>query len=439
MREISHKAYLMLSIPLIISTITTPLLGAVDTAVVGHLFDPAYLGGTAIAILIFNTIYWLFGFLRVSTSGFAAQARGKENLSEGVSELVRPLLVAGLIGIVLIALQMPILESSLSLIKPDADVAKWAAVYFYVRIWGAPLTLMNYVLLGWLMGMKHIKYTLITQISMNVLNIIFCLLLVQFFHLGVGGVAVATLLAEAIAFLLGVLLVMRSPYMSLTSLRLRGQFKIVDMQGMFRANGDLFIRTLCLLAMFNLFTARSTSFGTEVLAANTILLQVHYLMAYCFDGLANASSIYAGQAKGSGSRKQLSRTIYLSFIWGGIASIVLAVVYLLTKGALLSLFTDNELIKQLAVQFDGWLTLFPIVTGFGLVFYGVFTGITKTAPIRNSMLLSLAAFFISLPILVPAYGNNGLWIAFLIFGLGRTIFLLMYIPTLIRDPVLKQK
>ncbi|MDT3426283.1 MATE family multidrug resistance protein [Paenibacillus forsythiae] len=423
----SHRAYLMLGIPLMISSLTTPLLGAVDTAVVGHLFDPSLLGGTAIAILILNTLFWLFGFLRVSTSGFAAQARGSGDISGGMSELIRPLVVAGLMGVAMIALKEPILQSALSLMRPEPDVARWARVYFEIRILGAPLTLLNYALLGWLMGMSHIKYTLTMQLSTNVLNIAFSLLFVQGLHWGVAGVAGAAVLAEGLAFLLGVILALRSPYMNLSDLRWTDSFKRSDIRRMFRTNGDLFVRTVCLLAMFNLFTASSTAFGTRILAANTILLQIHYLMAYCFDGLANASSIYAGQARGSGNCMLLKRTLYLSWIWGGIASIGLAGAYLLSTEHIISLFTDNDSIKQIAMQHGGWLLLFPLVTGFGLVFYGVFTGLTETAPIRNSMLLSLTVYALSLLVFVPAYGNHGLWLSFILFGLGRSVFLLVYV------------
>ncbi|MXO81419.1 MATE family efflux transporter, partial [Paenibacillus sp. OT2-17] len=168
----SHRAYLALAIPLIISTITTPLLGAVDTAVIGHLSHSAYLGGVAVGTLIFNTLYWLFGFLRVSTSAFTAQAAGAQNNDQGIAALMRPLAIALLIGAVFIVLQKPILLASLQLIHPAQDVAAQAAIYFNIRIWGAPLTLVNYVLLGWLMGLSRVKATLFLQISMNVINMV---------------------------------------------------------------------------------------------------------------------------------------------------------------------------------------------------------------------------------------------------------------------------
>ncbi|WP_411346268.1 MATE family efflux transporter [Paenibacillus sp. WLX1005] len=428
----SHRDYILLSLPLIVSTITTPLLGLVDTAVVGHLFDPAYLGGTAIGTLIFNTMYWLFGFLRVSTSGFAAQARGKNDMLEGMADLIRPLMIALVIGLVFIALQVPIVQTSLWLMRPTDEVAHWAAVYFHIRVWGAPLTLLNYVLIGWLMGMAHIRQTLITQITMNVVNMILAIWFVQGLHWGVAGVAAATLFAEALALLIGLWFVWRSPYMELVGLRWKGLFSWNSLRPMFRANSDLLVRTICLLTMFNIFTAQSTSFGPELLAANSILLQIHYVMAYFFDGLANASSIYAGRAKGAQSLPLLQRSLRLSWVWTSVVALLLTLIYALGREAFIGLFTDNEAVAGLAMHYQGWLLLFPLSTGFGLVFYGVFTGMTLTAPIRNSMLLSIALFIVSCLVLIPLYGNHGLWICFIVFGLGRSLFLLLYVPGLAR-------
>ncbi|WP_046227943.1 MATE family efflux transporter [Paenibacillus dauci] len=426
----SHKEYLLLSLPLIVSTITTPLLGLVDTAVVGHLFDPAYLGGTAIGTLIFNTIYWLFGFLRVSTSGFAAQARGSDDRQEGVAALIRPLMIALVIGLIFVALQIPILQASLLLMQPGPDIAHWAGVYFHIRIWGAPLTLLNYVLIGWLMGMSHIRQTLITQISMNVVNMLLAIWFTQGLGWGVAGVAAATLFAEALALAAGVYFVWRSPYMDRRSIRLKGMLAWSQLKPMFRANSDLLVRTICLLTMFNIFTARSTSFGPEVLAANSILLQIHYMMAYFFDGLANASSIYAGQARGARSGPLLRRSLTLSWIWTTVTALLLTLIYLAGREQFVALFTDNRAVVDIALQYNAWLLLFPLTTGFGLVFYGVFTGTTMTAPVRNSMLLSVVLFIISCLVLIPMYGNHGLWACFILFGIGRSAFLLMYVPSL---------
>ncbi len=434
----THRDYVMLSLPLIVSTITTPLLGLVDTAVVGHLFDPAYLGGTAIGTLIFNTMYWLFGFLRVSTSGFAAQARGKDDLQAGAADLLRPLAIAIVIGLVFIALQVPIFNGSLWIMRPDADVAHWASVYFHIRIWGAPLTLVNYVSIGWLMGMSHIRQTLITQISMNVLNMILAIWFAKGLNYGVAGVAAATLFAEGLALCAGLWFVWNSPYMKPALLRWKGLFAWSSLAPMFRANSDLLVRTICLLAMFNIFTAQSTGFGPELLAANSILLQLHYMMAYFFDGLANASSIYAGRAKGAGDMTLLRRSIQLSRIWTMGTALLLTVIYLIGRTFFIRLFSDNEAVLDLALHYNGWLLLFPICGGFGLVFYGIFTGMTQTGPVRNSMLLALLLYIIACWVLVPLYGNHGLWISFLLFAVGRSLFLLMYVPGLEKRLLPKQ-
>ncbi|WP_322904188.1 MATE family efflux transporter [Paenibacillus campi] len=428
----THRDYLLLGLPLIVSTITTPLLGLVDTAVVGHLFDPAYLGGTAIGALIFNTLYWLFGFLRVSTSGFAAQARGKDDLATGAADLLRPLAIALVIGLAFIALQVPIFKGALLLMRPDAEVAHWAGVYFHIRIWGAPITLLNYVLIGWLMGMSHIRQTLMTQISMNVLNMILAIWFAQVLHFGVAGVAAATLFAESIALLIGISFVWRSPYLQLSLVRWRGLFAWHSLLPMFRANSDLLVRTICLLAMFNIFTAQSTAFGPELLAANSILIQLHYMMAYFFDGFANASSIYAGRAKGAEDASMLRRSLQLARTWTLLTAMLLTCMYWLGRELFVRLFSDNEAVISLALIYNGWLLLFPLCAGFGLVFYGIFTGMTLTAPVRNSMLLALLLYILSCLVLVPLYGNHGLWISFLLFAVGRSLFLMMYVPGLER-------
>nr|WP_028611470.1 MATE family efflux transporter [Paenibacillus harenae] len=432
----SHRTYLALALPLTISTITTPLLGAADTAIIGHLNNPAYLGGVAVGTLIFNTLYWLFGFLRVSTSAFTAQAVGSGDKDEGIAALIRPLIIALLIGMVFIALQKPILSAALYFIQPEPDVSIQAAQYFNIRIWGAPLTLINYVLIGWLMGLSRLKATLFVQIFMNVSNIALDLVFVQVFHWNVAGVAAATLIAEGTACVLGILIIVRSrmwkQWRKDKTSRWKERFRVSEWKKMLSANGDLMIRTACLLVMFNLFTSQSAGLGTDVLAANAILLQIHYMMAYFFDGFGNASSIYAGQARGAGSVRLLRRTLNLSWIWTVVAALSISFIYGWIKQPAIALFTEHVVVLDLANTYSHWLIWFPVSAGFGLVFYGVFTGMTITYPIRNSMLISLVLFLLAVASIVPSYDNNGLWFSFLIFALGRSVFLVLYIPHLIR-------
>ncbi len=426
----NHRTYLALAIPLTISTVTTPLLGAVDTAVVGHLPDPAYIGGVAIGTVIFNTLYWLFGFLRIGTSGFAAQANGANDHLLGTLALIRPLIIAVAVGIGFFLFQKPIEYIALQLLNPAEDVSALASDYFGIRIWGVPFTLINYVIMGWLIGMSRIKIAVLIQVFMNLLNIGLDVLFVFGFGWGVSGVAAATLLAEATGCLIGIWIVWRG-----TAYRFQlPSFKHVadgsSVKKMMAVNQDLFIRTICLLAVFNLFTYKSAAFGTEILAANAVLLQIHYIMAYFYDGLSNASSILSGRAIGSRDPGLFKKNLHLSFQWAFYSSLLLTFLYWLFSAQIFSFFTAIPEVIELGGIYGGWLLLFPLVSSFGIVLYGVFTGATETAPIRNSMLLSLGVFLLALWAGVPFLQNHGVWLAFILFSLGRSVFLILYLPKL---------
>lgn len=428
----NHKKYLALALPLTFSTVTTPLLGAFDTAVVGQLPDPAYLGGVAIGAVIFNTMYWLFGFLRVSTSGFAAQALGaKDELQETLS-FVRPFLIALLIGLIFLILQNPIANTAMALLNPAQDVEALALDYFNIRIWGVPVTFINYVILGWLMGMSRIRLAVTIQIAMNLLNIALDLLFVVVFSWGVAGVASATLIAEVSAMLLGIYFLVKRTQFTFNLLPMREVFEASALKKMVSVNQDLFIRTVCLLLVFNIFTYKSASFGTETLAANAVLIQIHYLMAYFFDGFSNASSILSGKAVGSKDGGLYKRTLALSSQWALFTAAFLTASYWLFSEPVIRLFTGIPEVIAIADHYSVWLLLFPISTSIGIIFYGIFTGATDTAPVRKSMMLALALFLAVYFLAVPAFGNHGLWLAFIAFSAGRSVFLSLYIPRLSR-------
>ncbi|RBW68415.1 MATE family efflux transporter [Bacillus taeanensis] len=426
----NHRAYLALAIPLTISTLTTPLLGAVDTAVVGQLPDPAYIGGVAVGALIFNTLYWVFGFLRVSTSAFAAQASGASDPTQSIFALSRPFLLAFIVGICFILLQWPIEYAALTLIAPESDVSKFAVEYFRIRIWGAPFTLMNYVILGWLMGMAKIKESLYLQVFMNVLNMILAVLFVHVFSFAVKGVAAATLIAELTAFVLGLLLIVKvSPFQwKLPSIQ--ALIDTQSMKKMFHVNKDLFIRTISLLVVINMFTAKGASFGTEFLAANAVLFQIHYIMAYLFGGFANASSILVGKAIGSNDEKLYKKTLTLSRQWSVITAFIVACVYGLFQKQIIGIFTDLPSVIELSTKYGAWLIAYPFAACFGLVIYGVFTGATEIAPVRNSMIYAMIVYIIIQITITPIWHNHGLWFAFIVYTLGRSGFLVIYTPRL---------
>jgi MATE family multidrug resistance protein len=426
----NHRAYLALAIPLTISTMTTPLLGAVDTAVVGQLPDSAYIGGVAVGTLIFNTLYWVFGFLRVSTSAFAAQASGASDPAQGILALARPFLLAVAVGVCFILLQWPIEYGALILFSSDSDVTKFAAEYFRIRIWGAPFTLMNYVILGWLMGMAKIKESLFLQVLMNVLNMILAILFVHVFSFAVKGVAAAALIAEVTAFILGLLIIMKaSPF----KWRLPSFQELVDTQSMkkmFNVNKDLFIRTICLLVVINMFTAKGASFGTDLLAANAVLFQIHYIMAYFFEGFANATSILIGKAVGASDKELYKKTLTLSKQWSVITAVVIASVYGLFQEQIISLFTNLPRVLELSTTYGTWLILYPFAACFGLVIYGAFTGATEIAPVRNSMFYAMIVYILIQITATPIWHNHGLWLAFIVYTIGRSGFLVMYTPRL---------
>jgi MATE family multidrug resistance protein len=430
--SLSHREYLALAIPLLISTLSTPLLGAVDTAVVGRLSDPAYLGGVAVGTLIFNTMYWLLGFLRVSTSGFSAQAHGANDPREMGLALLRPAMIALAMGLVFIILQEPIKQASFWLIGAEPSVLEHAESYVDIRIWGAPFVLLNYSILGWLMGMSRIKASLFLQLSMNVLNIVLDIVFVSYFHMNVAGVAVATLIAEVSATVLGIWLIGRNLPLRHLFVRWKDAFSMQPMVKMMRVNRDLFIRTACLLTVFNLFTAYGASFGKVTLAANAVLLQIHFIMAYFFDGFANASSILVGRSIGEKNYPVYKRTVQLTGIWGAVASVILSAVLYFGSEPIISLFTTIDDVKEQIMIYVSWVLLFPFAAFWGLQLYGVFSGATEAGPIRNSMIYSLLIFLLATWLFIPMYNNHGLWLSFILFSLARSLTLWMYLPRLNR-------
>ncbi|MEK3934476.1 MATE family efflux transporter [Sporosarcina sp. FSL W7-1349] len=421
-----YKEYLALAIPFVISTVTQPLLGAVDTAVVGRLGNASYIGGVAIGAVIFNTLYWLFGFLRVSTSGFSAQSLGSGHEQDRYYAFVRPFVTALIMSLIFIACQTLIQNIALSIYRPEPEVTEHAVTYFKILIWGAPFVLLGYVNLGWLMGRKHVKETLFLQISMNVLNIILDLVLVFAFEMGVAGVAYATLISQFYGFVLGTFLICSKLNVN-TLLGLKHNiFDPGTFKKMIGVNTDLFIRTVCLLVMTNMFVAKGAELGTVVLAANAVLFQLHYIICYMYDGIANASSVFAGKSAGEKNLQEYKEMLSISNVCTAVLSIVLSVVLILFKDPIIAAFTSIESVIAMSHEFFIWLIVLPFVIGVGLVYFGVFTGCTFTGPIRDSMILSLLLFLIAYYTLIPQYQNHGLWLAFILFSLGRSVFLFLY-------------
>lgn len=429
----SHKEYLHLAIPLVISGISTPLIGAVDTAVVGRLPDPASIGGVAIGAVIFNTMYWLLGFLRVSTSGFTSQAEGLKDQKEVLLSFFRPMTMAVLFGVLFLLFQVPILQISLNLIGGNEAVSGIAASYFSIRIWGAPFVLLSYVMIGWLIGMGKVRLALITQILMNVLNILLDFIFVLGFGMGVVGVAFATLISEVTAVLFGAIVIFLAVRTDLKDIRLRMLAELEPLRRMFKVNRDLFLRTVCLLAMTIIFTSTGAGMGEVILAANAILLQIHYIIAYLFGGFANASSILVGRSIGSKNRLLYKRAFYLSAQWGLASAILLSLVILFWGQEAVGLFTTIKEVQAAANDQLIWMIFFPILGFWGLQLEGIFSGATQAGQIRDSILLALLLFLPVIWLTVPVLGNTGIWLSFILFSSARSFFLSLYIPKLERN------
>jgi MATE family multidrug resistance protein len=419
--------------PIILSNISTPLLGAVDTAVVGHLPDPAYIGGVAVGAIIFSFLYWGFGFLRMGTTGFTAQAHGAGDRDELRGTLVRALVLGAVLGLALIAAQRPIGMIAFQALEASQKVEGLASDYFDIRIWSAPASLVNYAILGWLLGSQRATAALLLQVALNGLNIVLDLVFVVGLDWGVEGVAWATLIAEVCAAGLGALIVARA----LTKEGGRWNWPLICRQArwiaLMRVNLDIFLRTLCLILAFALFTATGAKLGDVVLAANAVLLQLMNFIAYGLDGFAHAVEILAGGAVGARNRETFRQVVRTSTIWAAISALIMSLALLAGGPLIIDLFTDIPSVRTAARSYLPWLVVAPLVSVWSFQLDGIFIGATWTPQMRNAMALSLAVFLAANWLLTPAYGNHGLWLALTLFMAARAATLGVYFPRLARS------
>ncbi|MGD9899991.1 MAG: MATE family efflux transporter [Calditrichaceae bacterium] len=419
-----NKSILRLAIPNIISNLTVPILGSVDTALVGHLSHVYYLGAIAVGGMIFNFIYWGFGFLRMGTTGLTAQAFGNDNESESIHLLIRALMVSVVIGLSLIVLQKPIAWLSFNLVHATPEVEYHARVYFYIRIFAAPATLSLYALQGWFLGMQNAKLPLILAVFINVMNIVSDVIFIKFFGMNSEGVAFGTLVAQYSGLILAIFL-FHKYYNKLTQ---KIDYKrIIDLTALkkfFSVNRDIFIRTLCLIFTFSYFTVKSAEFGDDILAVNTILLQLWMIFSYGIDGFAFAAESLIGRFMGAGSREQLRFAVRRIFTWGVGLGMLFMLVYLLFGKQIISVFTDKEYLVDLAMIYFGWTIFAPFMNSFSYIWDGIYIGATASAAMRNSMMLSTFLVFLPVWFLSRIYiGNHGLWLAMISFMVMRAISL----------------
>nr|WP_083278168.1 MATE family efflux transporter [Colwellia sp. PAMC 20917] len=422
---------------MIFSNITIPLLGLVDTAVLGHLDQAYYLGGSTVGAMIITFVTWLCGFLRMSTTGLTAQALGEENAQKSLLVLLRGLLVACLIGGALILLQSFYLDLSLGLAGGSEQIQFYAKQYCDIRIWGLPAALSNLVILGWLLGNHKAKAVMWILIVTNLINLSLDLLFVLVFDWQVQGVASATLIAEYSGVIIGLAYIIFAQQtgnrQSLKSILIKMMGKFTDIRDQlfeksalinyFQLNRDILIRTLCLEICFVFITFQGARLGDDVIATNAILMNFVLLISFGLDGIANAAEVLVGKAQGQKNLKQRNFVVKIALFWTGLFALTYSALFAIAGDFLISLLTDIPEVVFSTEQYVHWMIILPILGCWCYLFDGVFVGLMKAKVMRNSMIIATFGCFFPMWWLLQGFGNHGLWAAFSVFLLVRGLSL----------------
>ncbi len=413
--NIINKRILQIAVPSIISNITVPLLGLIDVTIVGHLGAAAYIGAIAVGGMLFNIIYWIFGFLRMGTSGMTSQAYGKHDLDEVARLLLRSVGVGLLIAIILVTLQYPIRKLAFTFIQTTEEVERLATLYFRICIWGAPAMLGLYGFAGWFIGMQNSRFPMYIAITQNIVNIAASLCFVYLFHMKVAGVAWGTLTAQYAGFLMALLL-WRRYYGGLKKhVAWHEVLKKEAMLRFFQVNRDIFLRTLCLVIVTLFFTSAGAAQGEIVLAVNTLLMQLFTLFSYIMDGFAYSGEALVGKYVGANNQPALCRTVRQLFIWGVGLSTGFTLLYFFGGKSFLGLLTNETSVIREAENYFYWVLAIPL-TGFAAFLWdGIFIGATATRQMFYSMLVASGSFFLVYYSLHEWMGNHALWLAFIVY------------------------
>ncbi|WP_302799206.1 MATE family efflux transporter [Parabacteroides goldsteinii] len=410
-----NKKILQLAIPSIVSNITVPLLGLIDVAIVGHLGSAAYIGAIAVGGMLFNIIYWLFGFLRMGTSGMTSQAFGQRDLKEVTRVLLRAVGVGLFIALCLLLLQYPIRKIAFLLIDATPEVRELATVYFNICVWGAPAVLGLYGFAGWFIGMQNSRFPMFIAITQNVVNIVASLSFVYLLDMKIEGVALGTLIAQYAGFFMASLLWLRYYGRLKIAFRWREIIGKTAMKRFFQVNSDIFFRTLCLVAVTTFFTSTGARQGDVVLAVNTLLMQLFTLFSYIMDGFAYAGEAMTGRYVGARNNTGLQRMIRLLFRWGWGLSLSFTILYMIGGQDFLGLLTNDTTVINAAGSYCYWVLAIPLAGFAAFLWDGILIGATATRLMLYSMLVASGMFFLIYYIFYALMGNHALWMAFLIY------------------------
>lgn len=408
----TDRDILAIAVPSIVANITTPLLGLVDIAIVGHMGSPAYIAAIALGGTMFSMIYWVFAFLRMGTSGTTAQAYGAGDIAGRDDSLYRAMSVAMFIGFLLIAVHHPLKELMLRFFGGEEEVNILASRYFDILIYGAPATLGLYVVNGWLIGVQNSRYAMLTSLIINVVNIAASLILVYLLHMEIEGVASGTLIAQWTGFAVGCVMIRR--YRPVIG-KLRRLFDGVEMRRFFSVNVNLFLRTLCLVAVTVWFTRAGARQGDIVLSVNALLMQLFILFSYMMDGFAFAGEALAGKLTGARKWRAKRLLIRRLFLVGGALSLLFTVVYALFGDDILRLLSSDVSVVELSKEYLWWGVSIPFAGAAAFIWDGIFVGETRTRPMLVSIAVAMVIFFGVYFTLFPLLGNHALWLAFILY------------------------
>lgn len=415
------KEILNIALPAIVANITVPLLGLVDVAITGHLGNAAYIAAIAVGSMLFNVIYWVFGFLRMGTSGMTAQAYGRGDSTETMLLLMRGLCVALAVALAVLVLQRPLLALAISVMGVEPSLQPLVRTYFQICVWGAPAMLCLYAFTGWFIGLQNTRITMTVSIVQNIVNIVASLVLVYGLGMKIDGVATGTLIAQWGGLLVAASYAFLKHRGLLRSLSLRAVTRGEALMRFFNVNRDIFLRTLFLVAVNLFFVSAGATQGTVVLAVNTMLMQLFTLFSYVMDGFAYAGEALCGKYAGAGDRTGFHATVRRLFVWGAILTTAYTAVYALGGNAFLALLTDDAPVLAAAAQYLPWAVAIPVAGVAAFVWDGVFIGTTSTRAMLLSSAVAGVLFFAVFFAAAPALHNHGLWLAFICYLAARGI------------------
>ncbi len=420
-----HRKIINLALPSIVSNITVPLLGLVDTAITGHMGEARYIGAIAVGSMIFNIMYWLFAFLRMGTGGMTAQAYGRKDFGEADLTGLRAICISSLIGLAIIILQYPLLHLVMWFIAPDENVTQLVYSYCYICIWGAPASLGLFALNGWFVGMQNTKIPMIISITQNVVNILVSLLLVYCLGMKIEGVASGTLIAQWAGFFMGCFFFLRKrreiPSDGNSRVSLSCIFESSAMKSFFTVNRDIFLRTLFLVSVNLYFVVAGAKGGEIILAVNTLLMQLFILYSYIMDGFAYAAEALCGRFYGAGDNASLKETIRKVFYWSMGLTAIYSIVYGVGGLDFLRLLTNEESVISASEEYIFWAILIPISGMVAFVWDGVFIGMTMTKGMLSGTFVAAIVFFITYFSLETTLRNHALWLAFILYLTARGV------------------